>query len=103
MSDETDDVTIQSVGGSLPPTTTLQEDKTTEGQRRVNLIWEFTQASIAVGITGAVIYASVLEIESQVLNSGFFLIIGFYFSRTNHQAIGGIGNKANIGPKYQGR
>ena len=27
------------------------------------------------------------------LTNAMFLIVGFYFSRTNHAAIGGIGNK----------
>lgn len=33
---------------SLTPTTTEQQDLTVAGQRKVNLIWEFTQASIAI-------------------------------------------------------
>ncbi len=78
---------------SLQPNTTVQQDITTAGQRRINLIWEVTQSIIAIGVTSAAIYASVTNIESQVLTNAFFLIIGFYYSRTNHQAIGGIGAK----------
>jgi hypothetical protein len=87
--------------GSLSPTSTLQEDLVTAGQRRVNLIWESTQGLIALFTTGAMIYCSVKSIESPNLVNAFFLIIGFYFSRTNHAAIGGVGSKP-VGP-YQGR
>lgn len=88
---------------SLAPTTTLQEDKITERQSRINLIWELTQAIIAVVVTLAVVYAAISEIESPVLTNAFFLIIGFYYSRTNHQAIGGLGYKPNQFQKYEGR
>jgi hypothetical protein len=43
-----------------------------------------------------------VEIPS-VLSNAAFLIIGFYFSRTNHQAIGGVGPKANTVQEYRGR
>jgi hypothetical protein len=86
---------------SVAPTTTTQEDLVTAGQRRVNLIWEGTQSAIAVIITGAVIYSSVTKVLSQELTNAFFLIIGFYFSRTNHSAIGGTGDKPV--QKYEGR
>jgi hypothetical protein len=33
---------------SLPPTTTVQQDLTHAGQRKVNLIWEYTQELIAI-------------------------------------------------------
>lgn len=85
----------------LSPTTTLQEDVTTAGQRRINLIWEITQSLIAVAITGAVIYDAINKISSNEVTYAFFLIIGFYYSRTNHAAIGGIGEKPSS--VYQGR
>lgn len=88
-------------GTTLSPTTTEAEDTTTEGQRKVNLIWELTQAGISVLITGAVVYCAVQRIPSDNLANAFFLIIGFYFSRTNHQAIGGIGAKPSA--PYIGR
>lgn len=86
---------------SLQPTTTAQEDIVTAGQRRINLVWEITQSLIAIGITGAVIFCAVSKIESTVMTNAFFLIVGFYFSRTNHQAIGGVGIKPQ--QEYQGR
>jgi len=93
---------------SLPPTTTAQQDITTAGQRKVNLIWEYTQASVAVMVVGANIIvwvsASLLGKEVKIpggLTNAMFLIVGFYFSRTNHAAIGGIGKKPES--DYTGR
>lgn len=79
---------------TLPPNTTEQEDMVTAGQRRVNMIWESTQAIIAVMITGAIVYCAIKAIDSRVLNNAFFLIVSMYFVRTNHQLIGGIGPKS---------
>lgn len=78
---------------SLPPNTTAQEDVVTAGQRRVNLIWEFTQAIIAVIITGSVVYCAIKRIDNDVLENAFFLIVSMYFIRTNHTLIGGLGPK----------
>lgn len=86
----------------LPATTTQQEDEVTAGQRRVNLLWESTQSFIAILVTGALIYVSIKKIDSDAIKTAFFLIIGFYFSRTNHAAIGGVGKKPDK-PKYTGR
>lgn len=86
---------------SLDPNTTIQQDMVVAGQRRINLIWEVTQAVIAIGITFASIYIAVFKIESQLMANAFFLIVGFYFSRTNHASIGGVGQKPN--PTYEGR
>lgn len=88
---------------SVSPTTTVQEDLTFAGQRRVNLIWEVTQSLIALGITTAVVYTAFTQRPDEVLTNAFFLIIGFYFSRVNHNAIGGTGKKATDNQIYQGR
>lgn len=96
----------------LTPTTTHQEDLTTAGQRKINLIWEVTQAIIAILVTLANIivgvYEGIVSTEGHtlppfpvILSSAFFLIVGFYFSRTNHAAIGGIGSKPQV--PYEGR
>ena len=96
----------------IAPTTTHQQDITLQGQRRVNLIWEFTQAAIAIIISLAIVIVGVYDgiathsLDVQVpstLSNAFFLIVGFYFSRTNHQAIGGVGPKANDNEPYEGR
>jgi hypothetical protein len=74
----------------------------TAGQRRINLIWEVTQAAVAilVTLTTMVVVVAMIFQEGaatekadkglQVLSAAFFLIIGFYFSRTNHTKTGGI-------------
>lgn len=94
----------------LPPKTTEQEDMTLAGQRSVNLIWEWSQAIIAIIVVlGNMIVAvyhglgSVKVEFPQILSNSLFLVVGFYFSRTNHQAIGGVGRKANESQDYQGR
>lgn len=73
--------------------------KRTAGQRAINAIWEVTQAIIALSVTLATLYAAVtLVLKGQpadaaflLLSNAFFLVIGFYFGRTNHQRIGGVG------------
>lgn len=83
---------------SSPATTTFQEDLTTAGQRKVNLIWEYTQAVIAIAvvlftmISGVVAMIYSLDIPS-IISVAFGMVTGFYFSRTNHAAIGGVGKK----------
>lgn len=70
---------------------------TQAGQRRINLIWEVTQATVAIFITATTMYAVVAMMHRgetdkalQLLSAAFFLIIGFYFSRTNHTKTGGV-------------
>lgn len=63
----------------------------TAGQRRINVIWEFTQASLTILITIAVIYAELSGKSSTTLNNGFFAVIATYLARTNHTKIGGVG------------
>lgn len=73
------------------PTTTAAEDLKTLGQRRVNLIWESTQAVIAVLVTVAMVSLAWTGKTSELLASAFGMIVGMYFQRTNHTKIGGIG------------
>lgn len=107
----------QAIDPSVPARTTFQEDLTTEGQRRVNLIWETTQGQIAknviVGtmvIDGVVVTLSMILgkdlTAAQALALGFVNslstgVVSFYFSRTNHTQIGGVGGKPN--EEYKGR
>jgi hypothetical protein len=74
---------------NLPPTTTEAQDKVTAGQRRINAIWEVTQAVVAIMITGAVIYCSIASVNAPILDNAFFLIVSMYFVRTNHTLTGG--------------
>ena len=84
---------------SMAPTTTVQQDLVTHGQRRINLLWEITQSLIAIEVTIATLFVSAkLSLSGQgqsaaflLLSNAFFLVIGFYFGRTNHQRQGGIG------------
>jgi cobalamin synthase len=75
---------------NTPPTTTAADDRRTAGQRRVNIIWETTQAIIAVTVTAAVIYSALVGKESLLLGNAFTLIIAIYFVRMNHTKIGGV-------------
>lgn len=78
------------------------------GQRRVNLMWEATQTFIALVVTSTgmftaawlAIRSGASEVEKtsaitafQLISSVMFLVIGFYFGRTNHQKTGGVGEK----------
>lgn len=98
---------------SVKPTTTEQEDITKEGQRRINLIWENTQSRIALSVVFVNLFlnsvlclivlifnlditANKLALLSLLVNPislTMGIVIGFYFGRTNHTAIGGIGKK----------
>lgn len=94
---------------SLPPTTTVQDDITKAGQRKVNLIWEYTQSTIALTLLLASVTIFVYQAMHPTLNvqfppilsNGLFMVLGFYFARTNHAAIGGIGPKPE--QEYKGR
>ena len=80
------------------PTTTAEENRHSLGQRRVNIIWEVTQGIIAMAVTGATLFvASSLAVKDTgqtaaflLLSNAFFLVVGFYFGRTNHQKVGGV-------------
>lgn len=92
-----------------PRQTVAQEDETairSAGQRRINILWESTQAVIALVVTGTGMYtASMLALRTDIADSSksmaitafllisntVFLVIGFYFGRTNHSRTGGIG------------
>jgi len=105
----------------LAPRTTTQQDLTTAGQRKINLIWETTQSRIAIFVVGVGVLLNVvlvicliffnrdvtvnqlalITICLQFINLTAGIVIGFYFSRTNHAAIGGIGEKPR--QPYEGR
>lgn len=83
------------------PTTTAEQDRSTQGQREVNLIWEGTQrlialSVIAVALSVAAWLAVTSETDTKTAAAVFLygvanLVIGFYFGRTNHTRVGGIG------------
>lgn len=83
------------------PTTTAAEDETKKGQRRVNLIWESTQATLAITVTLATLWvAGSLALRGQtnlgdhgaflLLSNAFFAIVSTYLTRTNHTRTGGV-------------
>jgi len=76
---------------NLPAETTKEQDRKTAGQRNVNLVWEVTQALIALAVTCAAIYCAAAGKESALIGNAFTLIVALYFVRTNHTKIGGIG------------
>jgi hypothetical protein len=81
---------------SQPSTTTKEEDRHSLGQRRVNLIWEGTQAAVALIITVALIYCVISEIAPGPLGDAFTLIVALYYVRTNHTKVGGV-----VGPEHR--
>jgi len=97
----------QGADPSLPARTTFQEDLTTAGQRQINLIWERTQSFIAVAVVVLTMVASIVGMMynlaiPNLLAVAFGTVVGFYFSRTNHAAIGGVGPKPTLAT-YEGR
>lgn len=113
---------VKGEGATLAPTTTEQDDLVTEGQRNINLIWETTQSRIALMVVVAgvllnsvlvlmiivgskevsVTQLSLISISLQFINLTVGIVIGFYFSRTNHTKTGGTGQKPQDGA-YTGR
>ena len=90
-------VQSQTFDPSVPAKTTFQEDLVTHGQRKVNLVWEYTQSAIAlmVILSNMVVgtYQGLIATKMEypiILSSSLFLVVGFYFSRTNHTKIGGV-------------
>jgi hypothetical protein len=83
---------------NIAPTTTAAADLVTAGQRRINVIWETTQAFVAIAVTATTLYvAGWLATHTQggesaflLLSNAFFLVIGAYITRTNHTKIGGV-------------
>jgi hypothetical protein len=71
----------------------------TQGQRRINMIWEVTQSVIALVTVGGGVWIMVHDSLAggprqqmpTTLSSMIFLVLGFYFARTNHSATGGVG------------
>lgn len=77
--------------GSVPPTTTAEEDLKTLGQRRVNILWECTQAAVAIGMIVLKTYMVVRHLEDKTVDAALMTILGMYFQRTNHTRVGGVG------------
>lgn len=74
---------VNKASESLPANTTEQEDIVTAGQRRINIIWEVTQAMIAVTVTAALIYVSIHRIDSEELKKIYDNTTPFTLARSN--------------------
>lgn len=76
---------------TLPPTTTAEEDLQTRGQRQISLIWEGTQAAVAIAVTLTTLGVCAYQVTQDrgsdgaflLLSNVFFLVAGTYFQRPN--------------------
>ena len=83
---------------NIAPTTTAQDDLRTAGQRKINITWEYTQATIAIVVTVAVLGVAGWKVLKDpkdteaflLLSNVFFMVITTYFTRTNHTRVGGV-------------
>lgn len=70
------------------PTTEKGEAKKKAATRKsnINMLWEYTQAFLAISLVLASIYTAIsgTNPESETLKNALFVVIGFYFGRTNH-------------------
>jgi len=81
------------------PVTTQEQDRVTLGQRRINVLWEVTQAIVAVLVTAVTLACSAtLIIRGEkgaeaflLMSNAFFVVISTYLTRTNHTKTGGVG------------
>lgn len=72
---------------TLPIKTSDQIESDAARKQRIHLIWEFTQAIIAVLITAAIIFNAIRNITSPIIDNAFFLIVSMYFVRTNGKGL----------------
>ncbi len=82
---------------SLIADTTAEQDRRTKSQRGLNMVWEYTQALIAIIVTVVTclgVFIKVIYQQSSPFPAEWWtiqgLVIGFYFSRTNHARIGSL-------------
>lgn len=84
-------MTSNPTDSSATATTTREEDRKTAGQRAINRQWEFWQGFLAVIVIGGFVYTAVRGKESPALAGLAGSIVTFYYVRTNHTKIGGVG------------
>lgn len=90
---------------NIAPKTTAAEDLVTAGQRRVNILWEVTQAIVALMVTAATLWvAGTLALQGNgdmaaflLLSNAFFVVISTYLTRTNHTKTGGVPDEKRRG------
>jgi cobalamin synthase len=90
---------------SIAPNTTAEEQRKAESQRQISAIWEKTQMKVALSVIwvsllvsgvlatlGKYLGTPDLQLAAIVFLFGVAnLVTGFYFGRTNHQRVGGVG------------
>lgn len=97
------------VTDNRPPTTTKEQDTSTASHREINLMWESNQGRISLAVVGTtLVVAAILSLSAlrpsitdsqmaiavaafMLLNSLVSGVIGYYFGRTNHEKVGGVG------------
>jgi hypothetical protein len=95
-------VTLASGQMVAAPTETEEELRTGAGQRETSNMWESTQRQIALSVVSVALlvagglsaFGKTESIQTAALVFLFGvanLVIGFYFGRTNHQRVGGVG------------
>lgn len=70
-----------------------------QGQRDISRIWERTQQVIALAVIGITLAVGAWKAVTDLDDASAFtllaslanLVIGFYFGRTNHARVGGVG------------
>lgn len=92
-------------GLTASPTSTEEEDRHSASQRQINRYWERVQGYIAVLVTTTscaisliLVWRGEYALGVGLISSMVFLVIGFYFGRSNHERVGGVQL-----PMYQGR
>lgn len=53
-------------------------------ENKINMLWEYTQATLALVMTLAYIYGTLAGILVKELAPFVGVVLGFYFGRTNH-------------------
>ncbi len=80
---------------------------TKAGQRKVNIIWEYTQATIAIFVVVATMTKALIAdanaVTPTIMAVAFGTVVGFYFGRTNHSNIGGVSGGKSPSNHYDGR
>lgn len=92
-------------GFTASPKSTEEEDRHSASQRQINRYWERVQGYIAVlvtttacGIAVLLVWRGEYALGVGLISSMVFLVVGFYFGRSNHERVGGVQL-----PNYQGR
>ena len=92
------------------PAEEAQRERMTAGQRKINLIWEYTQAVIAIAVVSSTMTAGLHSVFAHtgeqiptVIGVAFGMVVGSYFQRTNHMNVGGVGPKPPQYQPYEGR